>query len=59
MFTDGQGRPIDQYRRSRVFGAPWLAIPNVGAGTHTCTARYDGDANYTTLLYAPVVVTAH
>jgi hypothetical protein len=36
-----------------------LTIPNVSAGTHTYTARYDGDANYTALLYGSVVVAAH
>src|SRR5215472_2938264 len=36
-----------------------LTIPNVSAGTHTYTARYDGDANYTTLSYGSVVVGAH
>ncbi|HYW26693.1 MAG TPA: glycosyl hydrolase family 28 protein [Terriglobales bacterium] len=36
-----------------------LTIPNVSAGTHSYSARYDGDANYGTQLYGPVVVTAH
>jgi hypothetical protein len=36
-----------------------VTIPNVGAGTHTYTARYNGDSNYATLLYGSVVVTAH